>query len=332
MAGKKLFGVVACVLLVLASGNGGSLAGYAFDTVMSMPVGDRFQLLADVSRGLGCLACVASSSMAAERWRTLPLDKMRISIHESGHAIAILEAEKSGVFEFRGAKLSLGNPFQSGATLNKIKRKVLEARDLKQLLVVALAGRAAEHEVFGSPSASAAGDLEMAHAIARIYRELFGLDDLTSSKRLVRRAYYEARCMIRAKQNELKALCANLYAKEAVSPSRARKLYEAASKREVRTTSRWRSLVNAVTGAKTIEPPPIPKRTKKILVGEIFGLAASLTGQWCFFSVVANLFERGASGSSTSSFLPVPSSSSSSEKSSSGGALGGLFRRLPSIE
>lgn len=257
---------------------------HALEVVSRMAIDEQLRLLAGVSKGVGILSMLLACHMAKEKWKTEPRDRLRIAVHECGHAVALLEAEKGGVFEFRSARLTLGHPMVAGTTMNRIRRKahVLEATHLKQLLVVALAGRAAERELLGRPTVGAASDLQAAQQIANLYVEFFGLDDRSTPDKLVMQAYAQARLLVRRRRADLAALAYELFATERVSAAKAR---------------------NLLHQAKDTRPQPIaPPTLRSNVLLETLRLGVSLAWQWWFW----NKFLAGILHSSANRCIPRP--------------------------
>ncbi|KAJ8603673.1 hypothetical protein CTAYLR_010033 [Chrysophaeum taylorii] len=244
-----------------------------------MPPPERVKVLSGVSRVMGWIACLEATRASRERLRTKPGDKLRIAVHESGHALALLEAEqRKQAFQLRCARLSLGHPAMGGFTLHSYTRKlsVIDAEDLLSLMEIALAGRAAEQELLGSPTVGAGSDIDLAKYLAKTYIDLFSLDvpfwKRTTVDRLLTTAYRNARRFARDKHLEVGTLAKALYLEEVISRRRARQLL-----RSIDPATRPR-------GGGPIEPPPVSKPLLRLR--EAFRLTSQLLSTWCFFSEI----------------------------------------------
>lgn len=106
-----------------------------------------------------------------------PEDQWIAAIHEAGHVVAVCALRPGGI-----DTVSLqGSAGTAGTTAARAASGILRAADLRDRLVMALAGRAAEAAVFGMPSSGAGGsegsDLAQATHLAVISLAALGLDE-----------------------------------------------------------------------------------------------------------------------------------------------------------
>ena len=200
------------VLLERCAGNGQLVvwaAGKTLDIFAVATAEQRFAMLAGLARIVCCMSIMNAMQNAKERMETTPEDRWRLSVHEAGHALALIARESESThdddylreswwsykswftptakpleektrssprFELRGIELRLGASSMepAGVTPFRFRRKqvAFEGRDVETMLHLALAGRAAEEAVLGRGSAGAAGDFEVARHLARVYVQL----------------------------------------------------------------------------------------------------------------------------------------------------------------
>jgi cell division protease FtsH len=102
-------------------------------------------------------------------------ERRRVATHEAGHALAAAllgQAERV----HRVSIVARGRGIGTTSLEREDDDAIATARDLRARVAIALAGRAAEEHVFGTPSTGSADDLELA---TRIAREMAGLHGLT---------------------------------------------------------------------------------------------------------------------------------------------------------
>ncbi len=127
---------------------------------------DREMLLADLLDEIGGV----NNRSAADLWAC--------SVHEAGHVAAIATLHPGSV-----DMVSLvGRGSQGGATVATVEVSgLMRTADLKDRLLVLLAGRAAEHEILGTPSSGSGGaadsDLAIATGIAATAATALGLEE-----------------------------------------------------------------------------------------------------------------------------------------------------------
>ena len=102
--------------------------------------------------------------------RRNPTDVWRIAVHEAGHAVAHVS-----VGHVLGSVSIIETSGAEGRTEAQLGTRCLTADGLDEMVVSGLAGRAAEIEIVGSPSAGAEGDLAEATALLTAAIASFGL-------------------------------------------------------------------------------------------------------------------------------------------------------------
>jgi cell division protease FtsH len=108
-----------------------------------------------------------------------PEDQWISAVHEAGHVVAtcVLRPGGLGMVSLRENDGSGGRTYSRAA-----KSAFVRSSDLKERLAMLLAGRAAEHEVFGIPSSGAGGmstsDLARATNLVAVSIASFGLDEV----------------------------------------------------------------------------------------------------------------------------------------------------------
>lgn len=227
--------------------------GKCLDILVVASPEQRYLLLSGAARAIGTLQCLDAWRSAKERYETTSEDRWRLSLHEAGHALALILKEsrtsfdddylgkfaKNGDpprFELKGVKLHLGaSSLQpAGSTPFRFRRKavVFEGKDIDQMLHLTLSGRAAEEAVLGRGSAGAGGDFQLAMNLAETYVQLsFGKHfDIAvpqrelqkRARRHLKKAHADAVAFAKKYKFELTHLARALFVKEYLSAGEAR--------------------------------------------------------------------------------------------------------------